>query len=82
MQVVKEQVRQYILKNFLFSNDATALQDDASLIQSGVIDSVGVLELIMFLEEQLHVEVVEQEMIPENLDSVQRIVAFVARKRG
>lgn len=79
---VKEQLREYILKNFLFSTDASALQDEVSLMQSGVIDSSGVLELIMFLQEHFAIEVADEEMIPENLDSVLSIVAFVARKRG
>ena len=78
---VKESVRQYILKNYLFSTDEAALKDDVSLMQAGVIDSTGVLELIMFLEEQFGVKVADEEMTPENLDSVDRIVAFVGRKR-
>jgi acyl carrier protein len=78
---VKESVRQYILKNYLFSTDESALKDDVSLMQAGVIDSTGVLELIMFLEEQFGVKVADEEMTPENLDSVERIVAFVGRKR-
>jgi acyl carrier protein len=79
---VKEQIREYILKNYLFSADAAALQDEVSLIQGGVIDSTGVLELIMFLQEQFRIEIADEEMIPDNLDSVRNIVAFVARKRG
>lgn len=78
---VKESVRQYILKNYLFSTDESALKDNVSLMQAGVIDSTGVLELIMFLEEQFGVKVADEEMTPENLDSVERIVAFVGRKR-
>ncbi len=78
---VKESVRQYILKNYLFSTDEAALKDDVSLMQAGVIDSTGVLELIMFLEEQFGVKVADEEMTPENLDSVDRIVTFVGRKR-
>jgi acyl carrier protein len=77
---VKEKVRQYILKNYLFSSDESALKDDVSLMQAGIIDSTGVLELIMFLEEQVGLKVADEEMTPENLDSVDRIVAFVGRK--
>jgi acyl carrier protein len=50
-------------------------------MQAGIIDSTGVLELIMFLEEQFGIKVADEEMTPENLDSVDRIVAFVGRKR-
>jgi acyl carrier protein len=79
---VREEIRDYILKNYLFSNDPSALADDVSLMQTGVIDSTGVLELIMFLQEKFAIEVADEEMIPDNLDSVKSIVAFVARKKG
>jgi len=78
---VKDQIRQYILKNYLFSTDESALKDDVSLMQAGIIDSTGVLELITFLEEEFGVKVADEEMTPENLDSVDRIVAFVGSKR-
>jgi acyl carrier protein len=77
---VKEQVRDYILKNYLFSSEPSALDDGVSLTQTGVIDSTGVLELILFLQEKYGIAVADEEMIPENLDSVRNIVAFVARK--
>jgi acyl carrier protein len=77
---IKDAVREYILKNYLFTTDASALRDDVSLMQTGVIDSTGVLELIMFLQERFGIEVADEEMLPENLDSVQAIAAFVARK--
>jgi acyl carrier protein len=77
----KQKVRQFILKNYLFSTDEAALKDDVSLMQAGIIDSTGVLELIMFLEEQFGVKVSDEEMTPENLDSVDRIAAFVGSKR-
>jgi acyl carrier protein len=79
---IRDAVREYILKNYLFTTDASALRDDVSLMQTGVIDSTGVLELIMFLQEQFGIQVADEEMLPENLDSVQAIAAFVARKSG
>ena len=78
---VKEEVRDYILKNYLFSNDSSALSDDVSLIQTGVMDSTGVLELIMFLEEKFSIRVADEEMIPANLDSVNKIAQFVETRR-
>lgn len=74
-------IRSFILKNFLFSADEKALADDGSLIASGAIDSTGVLELIMFVEETFRIKVAEEEMLPENLDSVVKIVRFLQRKR-
>ena len=75
-------IRNFILKNFLFSEDEKALPDDNSLIASGAIDSTGVLELIMFVEETFKIKVAEEEMVPENLDSVIKIVHFLQRKRS
>jgi len=76
------QIRNFILKNFLFSEDEGSLSDEASLIASGAIDSTGVLELIMFIEESFQIKVAEEEMVPENLDSVQKIIKYVNGKRS
>ena len=75
------QVRIFILKNFLFSEDDGSFSNTGSLIAGGVIDSTGVLELIMFIEEAFQISVAEDEMIPDNLDSDQKIVDYVRRKR-
>ncbi len=77
-----EQVRQYILENFLFTTDSSQLGLDESFLGRGLIDSTGMLEVILFLEESFGVKVADDEMIPENLDSVNRIAAFVERKKG
>ena len=74
-------VRQFIAGSF-YVPDPAALPDEASLLDQGIIDSTGVLELIGFLEDSFGVKVEDAEMIPENLDSVARIVAFVGSKRG
>jgi acyl carrier protein len=74
-------VRQFITSNF-YVPDPAALADEASLLDQGIIDSTGVLELIGFLEDSFGVKVEDAEMLPENLDSVARIVAFVGRKKG
>jgi acyl carrier protein len=79
---VKQQVRQFILANYLFTDDDSKLSDSQSLLQSGAMDSTGILELIMFLEENLNVKVADAEMIPANLDSVDNVVGFVARKQA
>lgn len=79
---VDERVRQYILENFLFSDDPSLLDPDDSFLERGLIDSTGMLEVILFLEETYGVKVADEEMIPENLDSVRKIAAFVQRKKG
>jgi acyl carrier protein len=76
------QIRNFILKNFLFSEDEGSLSDEDSLIASGAIDSTGVLELIMFIEETFQIKVADEEMIPDNLDSVQKIIGYLHGKRS
>jgi acyl carrier protein len=77
---IRATIREFILKNYLFTADGSALKDDVSLMQTGVIDSTGVLELILFLEEKFGVKVADEEMVPENLDSIVAISAFVVRR--
>ena len=78
---LQDQIRSFILENYLFTNDAAALGLDDSLLGRGIVDSTGMLEIIFFIEEQLGVKVKDEEMIPDNLDSVSKISAFVASKR-
>jgi acyl carrier protein len=79
---VRDEVRTFILGNYLFTDDPAALADGASLMQTGTMDSTGVLELIMFLEERFGLKVADEEMVPANLDSVDAIVAYVSRKQA
>jgi len=78
----KDIVRNYILENYLFTDDQSELENDVSLLERGVIDSTGIMELVFFLEEQFGVKVDDEEMTPENLDSVDHIVAFVDKKKS
>lgn len=73
-------VRQFISDNFLFREDLGSFSDDDSFLDAGIIDSTGVLELISFLEGEFSIEVADHEMVPENFDSVARIVAYLNRK--
>ncbi|OOG44292.1 acyl carrier protein [Rhodanobacter sp. C06] len=79
---VEARVRHYILENLLFSDDGSELPNDASLLDRGIIDSTGVLEVVMFLEEAFGIRVKASEMLPENFDSVDNIVRFVERQRS
>jgi len=79
---LEDKIRQYILENFLFTDDASALDSNDSFLEQGILDSTGILEVIMFLEEEFDVKVQEDEMIPENLDSVLNLVNFVKRKQA
>ncbi len=76
----KEKIRRYILENYLFSDDESALGDDDSFLEKGIIDSTGILEIIYFLEDEFGITMSDDEMTPENLDSVSRVVTFVESK--
>ena len=78
---LRHRIQKFILENYLFTSDTGALRADESLLGRGIVDSTGMLEIIMFIEEQLGVKVEDEEMVPENLDSVNRIAAFVESKR-
>ena len=76
----KALVRQFIVTNF-YVPDTVTITEDQSLLDSGVIDSTGVLELIAFVEGQFSIHIEDNEMLPANLDSIGRIAEFVARKQ-
>jgi len=73
------EIKEFIVKNFLL-DDANGLQGDTSFLDSGIVDSTGMLELIMFLENRYHIKIEPEEMLPENLDSINRVVQFLAKK--
>jgi acyl carrier protein len=75
--LVREQVRDFVCTNFLF-NTVAPISDDSSLMEQGIIDETGVLELVMFVEEAYGVQVDEADLIPENFDSIDRISSYIA----
>jgi acyl carrier protein len=77
---IQERVRRFILEDFYVS-DPEELTDDVSLIDSGYVDSTGMMGVILFLEGAYGIHIEDHEMIPENLESISRIAAFVARKQ-
>ena len=78
----EEKVRNFILENYLFTEDQSALSNNDSFLQKGIIESMGILEVIFFLEDELGTKVEDEEMVPENLDSVDKIVAFINTKNA
>ena len=80
MQQIEEQVRQFIVDTFLFGDDDPTLTNEDSLLDNGVIDSTGVLELVAFIEDRFQTKVEDIELVPENLGSIQRLARFVQRK--
>ncbi|HEX5514105.1 MAG TPA: acyl carrier protein [Gammaproteobacteria bacterium] len=79
---IEAQLRNFILKNYLFTDDESFLDDNDSFLEKGIIDSTGIMEVILFLEQEFGVRVEDEDMVPENLDSVSRIAAFVRRKKA
>jgi acyl carrier protein len=78
----EEIVRNHIAKDILFNNKGYPYPDDASFLENGIIDSMNVMELIMFVEENFQLEVADEDIVPDNFDSVSKIAAYVRRKIG
>jgi acyl carrier protein len=78
----EKQIRNFVLENYLFTDDQSALDNEDSFLEKGILDSTGILEVIYFLEDEFGISVEDEEMIPENLDSVSRIVAYLGEKNS
>lgn len=77
---IEPAIRKFITDNFLYREGAESLSDTTSFLETGLIDSTGVLELVMFLEKTFGIKVADEEMLPENLDSVRQLAAYILRK--
>jgi acyl carrier protein len=77
----RETVKHFVVENFLFGRNGD-LKDDDSFLEKGIIDSTGVLELIAFIEERFAIKLQDSDLIPENLDSIQRVADFVQKRLG
>ena len=77
---IRQQIREFMDNNFALGEQMSSLANDTSFMESGVIDSTGVLELVAFLEESYRIKVDDEDLVPDNLDSVSRVVGFVNRK--
>jgi acyl carrier protein len=80
MTAIETEIRQYIVDKLLFGRSDVAVAGDASFLESGLIDSTGVLELVAFLEEKFRIKVEDEDLIPANLDSVNALTRFVEAK--
>ena len=75
----KDKIRAFVVENFLFGSDEN-LEDNTSFLDEGIIDSTGILELVNFLEEEFSITVEDEELIPENLDSINNVTAYLVQK--
>lgn len=79
--MIEEQVRNFITENFLFGEEKKVADTD-SFLENGIIDSTGVLEVVSFVEDTFNIKVKDEEMIPENLDSISNLVNFINKKQN
>jgi acyl carrier protein len=80
MQSAEQEIRQFIVDNFLYGEIEKVPADNDSLLDLGIVDSTGILEMVAFLEGRFGIQIYENELVPANLDSLRKIADFVARK--
>ncbi|MDB6016679.1 MAG: hypothetical protein JWR19_1168 [Pedosphaera sp.] len=79
---IENQIQQHIAQNLLFSEDGFQYDREASFLQEGIIDSMGVMELIAFVGSAFHIQIEPADIIPDNFDSVNKLAAFIRRRQG
>lgn len=79
---VETAIKDYIAKNLLFSDGGFLYPDDASFIREGIVDSMGVMEIVTYVSSQFGIPIDPQEVTPDNFDSVNKLAAFVRRKKA
>lgn len=77
---IEEQIRDYIVANLMFGEITVEFDNDSSLLELGIVDSVGVMELVLFVEEQYGLAIEDDEIVPENFDSVSQLAAYIQSK--
>jgi acyl carrier protein len=82
LQELRNELRRFITDSIMYGHNTDFLRDDASFLENGVIDSTGVLELISYIETRFGISVDDQDLIPENLDSINGLLRFVEKKGG
>jgi len=79
MSELKDTIRSFVVENFLFGNNEN-LEDNTSFLDEGIIDSTGILELVSYLEEEFSIIVEDEDLVPENLDSINNVTAYLQSK--
>ena len=79
---IKTQIREFVIENFLMGDASSMLKDDESFLETGTIDSTGVLEVVTFLESNFGMKVDDKDLVPENLDSVDNLAKYVLRRKN
>ena len=78
---IRTEIRDFINDNFMMGRDPSELKDSISLLELGIIDSTGVLELVNFIEESYGITIEDDELTPENLDTIDRMFEYINRKK-
>jgi acyl carrier protein len=77
LNLIRQQIHEYVAMNFLFDGSASTLDDDMPLVEDSILDQTGVLELVLFIEETYGIQVDDADLTPENFDSVNAIAQYV-----
>jgi len=80
MSDIAHEIKEFVVANFLFGQEGTGLSEQQSFLETGIIDSTGVLELVAFVEQRYGISVGDRELLPENLDSIENLTGFIGRK--
>lgn len=78
---LEKDIRNFIVETFLFGEEG-GLRNDSSFLREGIVDSTGIMQLVAFLQERYQITVADEELIPDNLDSIQKVISFIEGKRG
>lgn len=77
---IESKLRTYVLENFLFSDDASLLNNSDSFMETGILDSSGIVDIILFVQEEFGIRIPNEDAIPENLDSIDQLLAYITTK--
>lgn len=80
MKEIESIIREYIAENILFSSNGYPYSDEASFLEEGIVDSMGIMELVVFVDENFGIEVDDQELVPDNFDSISRLAGYIRFK--
>ena len=82
LEEIQSKIKGYIRENFLYGGNENDLSNEDSFLEKGIIDSTGILELVAFVEETFNIKIWDQDLIPENLDSINNLCKFISGKKG
>jgi acyl carrier protein len=82
MESIEETLRTYIAQNLLYSSNGFPYSDQASFLENGIVDSMNVMEIVMFVEGKYDLKIQDSEILPDNFDSVSRLADFIRRKQS